>query len=65
MSPRALARTQLLGAAFLFSTGGAAARKGWTWRGTLVGVALLGGAIILGATTYKSWSESRVTAPVT
>jgi drug/metabolite transporter (DMT)-like permease len=27
--------------------------------------ALLGGAIILGATTYKSWSESRVTAPVT
>jgi drug/metabolite transporter (DMT)-like permease len=27
--------------------------------------ALLGGAIILGATTHKSWSESRVTAPVT
>ena len=27
--------------------------------------ALLGGAIILGATTYRSWSESRVTAPVT
>jgi drug/metabolite transporter, DME family len=27
--------------------------------------ALLGGAIILGATTYKSWAESRVTAPVT
>jgi drug/metabolite transporter, DME family len=27
--------------------------------------ALIGGAIILGATTFKSWSESRVTAPVT
>jgi drug/metabolite transporter (DMT)-like permease len=27
--------------------------------------ALLGGAIILGATTIKSWNESRVTAPVT
>jgi DME family drug/metabolite transporter len=27
--------------------------------------ALVGGAIILGATTLKSWSESRVTAPVT
>jgi len=40
----------------------------WAWiiqRETPGGWALLGGAIILGATTYKSWSESRVAAPVT
>ena len=40
----------------------------WAWvvqRETPGPWALLGGAIILGATTYKSWSESRVTAPVT
>jgi drug/metabolite transporter, DME family len=40
----------------------------WAWivqRETPGSWALLGGAIILGATTYKSWSESRVTAPVT
>ena len=40
----------------------------WAWavQGETPGAwALLGGAIILGATTYKSWSESRVTAPVT
>ena len=40
----------------------------WAWlvQGETPGVwALLGGAIILGATTYKSWSESRVAAPVT
>jgi DME family drug/metabolite transporter len=40
----------------------------WAWlvqRETPGAWALLGGAIILGATTYKSWSESRVTAPVT
>jgi DME family drug/metabolite transporter len=40
----------------------------WAWlvQGETPGPwALLGGAIILGATTYKSWSESRVTAPVT
>jgi drug/metabolite transporter, DME family len=40
----------------------------WAWiiqRETPGSWALLGGAIILGATTYKSWSESRVAAPVT
>jgi DME family drug/metabolite transporter len=40
----------------------------WAWlvqRETPGAWALLGGAIILGATTFKSWSESRVTAPVT
>jgi drug/metabolite transporter (DMT)-like permease len=40
----------------------------WAWviQGETPGVwALLGGAIILGATTYKSWNESRVAAPVT
>jgi DME family drug/metabolite transporter len=40
----------------------------WAWvvQGETPGPwALLGGAIILGATTYKSWSESRVPAPVT
>lgn len=40
----------------------------WAWlvQGETPGVwALLGGAIILGATTYKSWLESRVAAPVT
>jgi DME family drug/metabolite transporter len=40
----------------------------WAWlmqRETPGGWALLGGAIILGATTYKSWAERRVTAPVT
>jgi drug/metabolite transporter, DME family len=40
----------------------------WAWlvqRETPGAWALVGGAIILGATTYKSWSESRVTAPVT
>jgi drug/metabolite transporter, DME family len=40
----------------------------WAWlvQGETPGAwALLGGAIILGATTYKSWSESRVPAPVT
>jgi drug/metabolite transporter, DME family len=40
----------------------------WAWlvqRETPGAGALLGGAIILGATTFKSWSESRVTAPVT
>jgi drug/metabolite transporter (DMT)-like permease len=71
MSPRATARLQLLGAALLFSTGGAAikaapftgwqiasfrsgiaalalwfmtpaARRGWTWRAALVGVAYAG-----------------------
>ncbi len=71
MSPRAIARLQFLGAAVLFSTGGAAikaapftgwqiasfrsgiaafalglttpaARRGWTWRAALVGVAYAG-----------------------
>jgi drug/metabolite transporter (DMT)-like permease len=40
----------------------------WAWvvQGETPGAwALLGGAIILGATTYKSWAESRVAAPVT
>lgn len=40
----------------------------WAWlvqRETPGAWALFGGAIILGATTYKSWSESRVAAPVT
>jgi len=40
----------------------------WAWvvqRETPGAWALLGGAVILGATTYKSWNESRVTAPVT
>jgi DME family drug/metabolite transporter len=40
----------------------------WAWliQGEIPGPwALLGGAIILGATTYKSWAENRVTAPVT
>ena len=40
----------------------------WAWliqREAPGAWALLGGAIILGATTYKSWSERRVTAPVT
>ena len=40
----------------------------WAWvvQGETPGAwALLGGAIILGATTFKSWSESRVAAPVT
>jgi drug/metabolite transporter, DME family len=40
----------------------------WAWviqRETPGAWALLGGAIILSATTYKSWNESRVTAPVT
>ena len=40
----------------------------WAWlvqRETPGVWALLGGAIILGATTYKSWLENRVTAPVT
>jgi drug/metabolite transporter, DME family len=40
----------------------------WAWvvqREAPGAWALLGGVIILGATTYKSWSESRVTAPVT
>jgi DME family drug/metabolite transporter len=40
----------------------------WAWvvqRETPGAWALLGGAIILGATTYKSWSERRVAAPVT
>jgi drug/metabolite transporter (DMT)-like permease len=40
----------------------------WAWviQGETPGAwALLGGAIILGATTYKSWNESRVAAPVT
>jgi DME family drug/metabolite transporter len=40
----------------------------WAWlvqRETPGAWALLGGAIILGATTYKSWSEGRVAAPVT
>jgi drug/metabolite transporter (DMT)-like permease len=40
----------------------------WAWlvqRETPGAWALLGGAIIIGATTYKSWAESRVTAPVT
>lgn len=40
----------------------------WAWlvqRETPGAWALLGGAIILGATTLKSWSESRVAEPVT
>ncbi|HEY3012210.1 MAG TPA: DMT family transporter [Gemmatimonadales bacterium] len=40
----------------------------WAWvvqRETPGAWALLGGAIILGATTFKSWSERRVAAPVT
>jgi DME family drug/metabolite transporter len=40
----------------------------WAWvvqRETPGAWALLGGAIILGATTYRSWAESRVAAPVT
>jgi DME family drug/metabolite transporter len=40
----------------------------WAWvvqRETPGAWALLGGAIILGATSYKSWNEGRVTAPVT
>ena len=40
----------------------------WAWvvqREAPGAWALLGGAIILGATTIKSWNESRVTAPVT
>jgi drug/metabolite transporter, DME family len=40
----------------------------WAWvvqHETPGAWALLGGAIILGATTFKSWNESRVTAPVT
>jgi drug/metabolite transporter, DME family len=40
----------------------------WAWlvHGEIPGPwALLGGAIILGATTYRSWSERRVPAPVT
>jgi drug/metabolite transporter (DMT)-like permease len=40
----------------------------WAWlvQHETPGVwALLGGAIILGATTFKSWNESRATAPVT
>jgi DME family drug/metabolite transporter len=40
----------------------------WAWlvqRETPGAWALLGGAIILGATTYRSWTESRVAAPVT
>jgi drug/metabolite transporter, DME family len=40
----------------------------WAWvvqHETPGAWALLGGAIILGATTLKSWNESRVTAPVT
>ena len=40
----------------------------WAWaiqRETPGALALLGGAIILGATTYKSWTERRVAAPVT
>jgi drug/metabolite transporter, DME family len=40
----------------------------WAWlvqRETPGAWALVGGAIILAATTYKSWAESRVTAPVT
>jgi drug/metabolite transporter (DMT)-like permease len=40
----------------------------WAWlvQGEIPGIwALLGGAFILGATTYRSWSESRVAAPVT
>jgi drug/metabolite transporter (DMT)-like permease len=40
----------------------------WAWvvqRETPGAWALLGGAIILGATTYKSWAERRITAPVT
>jgi drug/metabolite transporter, DME family len=40
----------------------------WAWvvHGETPGPwALLGGAIILGATTYRSWSERRVPAPVT
>jgi drug/metabolite transporter (DMT)-like permease len=40
----------------------------WAWvfqRETPGALALLGGAIILGATTYRSWTERRVAAPVT
>jgi DME family drug/metabolite transporter len=40
----------------------------WAWvvqRETPGAWALIGGAIILGATTYKSWAESRIAAPVT
>ena len=40
----------------------------WAWvvqRETPGAWALLGGAIILGATTYRSWSESRVAAEAT
>jgi DME family drug/metabolite transporter len=40
----------------------------WAWvvQGETPGSwALLGGAIILGATTYRSWSERRIPAPVT
>ena len=40
----------------------------WAWlmQGEVPGVwALIGGALILGATTAKSWSERRVEAPVT
>jgi DME family drug/metabolite transporter len=40
----------------------------WAWliqRETPGMWALVGGAIILGATTYKSWSERRIAAPVT
>jgi DME family drug/metabolite transporter len=40
----------------------------WAWvvqRESPGAWALLGGAIILGATTYRSWAESRVATPVT
>jgi drug/metabolite transporter, DME family len=40
----------------------------WAWAiqgETPGGWALLGGAIILGATMFRSWSESRIVAPVT
>ena len=40
----------------------------WAWlvQGEVPGIwAMAGGAIILGATTAKSWAERRVEAPVT
>jgi drug/metabolite transporter, DME family len=40
----------------------------WAWlvQGEVPGIwAIVGGAMILGATTVKSWAERRVEAPVT
>ena len=38
----------------------------WLFQGEVPGVwAIVGGAMILGATTAKSWAERRVEAPVT